>query len=145
MYTESGSGNKEYLKLLELGLGQVLPRAPKGMGKNVIGIYCDERKGIRVTDVRDKVEAITKKKKYILLEDPHLVNSTVHTVGICVADIVAYLMSRVDIIKVDSSLFEDLTSEKAKKNMQLKKYLTSKRLIKSIKKMDVYKAIRKTN
>lgn len=144
IYTESGSGNEEYLKLFELGLTQVLPRAPKGMGKDVIAIYCDRREGIRVSDLRQIGESIIRKKKCLLLEDPHLVTSTIHTVGVCVADIVAYLMSRVDIIKVDSSLFEDLSSERAMKNMQLKKYLTSRKIINSIKRMEVYKAIKRS-
>lgn len=144
VYTEQGSGSFEYRKLFAFGLGQVLPKAPKGMGKNLLAIYCDRREDVKAKDIRHIAEPILRKKHYILFEDPHFITSTVHTVGICVADMVAYLMSRVNVIQVDRSLFDDLTSERAQTNMRLQKVLTSKRLINAIKRMDVYKAIKKT-
>ncbi len=80
-------------------------------------MYFDERSGINHDSLRKMVQPILDQKNATLLEDIHIVHSNYHTIGLCYAVIVAYLMSRINIIKVDSELFEDLSSEQSQKNM----------------------------
>ena len=53
------------------------------------------------------------------------------------ADIVGYLYSRVDTIKVDAEIFHEIPHEVIQKNGQLRKLASSKELIKKIRDLTV--------
>lgn len=131
---------KQYELLIQPLLKRILKSSNTTQhGKDVIAIYCDKRQDIDCKKIRIIISPILKEKKLILLEDIHFVQSNMQTVGLCYADIVGYLMSRIHNITVDSGLFENLDSEEARKNIQLKKFLTSREIIDSIKSMEAYK------
>ncbi|MDP2684473.1 MAG: DUF3800 domain-containing protein [bacterium] len=144
-YISSMEGNNDdvYYALVKLNLNKLLQKAPKGLGKNLVSIYCDERSSLSPSIIRDLVKNSFDRKGYVIVEDPVIAKSNLHTVGVCIADIIGYLVSRVDNIHVDADLLKDVNKEAARKNMQLKKYLTSSVLIDSIKKMEAYKAVKK--
>ncbi|MBN1351933.1 DUF3800 domain-containing protein [candidate division KSB1 bacterium] len=144
IFWENGSKNEQYLKIIPLLLDKLLPKFKnQKTGKNVLALYFDERSGLNQQKLRETAALVLNRKNAILLEDIQIVRSNYQTMGLCYADIVAYLMSRIDNIEVDSQLFEELQTEYARNNMQLKKYLTSTEIISSIKNMKVYQAIEK--
>lgn len=139
VYTSIGSTKLDYLRLVGGAIEKALDTATTTRnGKNLLSICCDKRSDVLAENIEEIIEPILEKKKYVLIEGVNLMKSNTQTVGIVYADIVGYLKSRIDNIKVDSSLFENLDAEAAKKNTQLQKYLTSTEIIDSIKNMKVY-------
>lgn len=146
IHTDVGSQKEQYLSVLKLVVDSLLPRAgTTANGKDVVAIFCDKRSDVCSKEIREILQQTFDRKQLTLLEDVHTIQSNMQTVGICYADIVGYLMSRIDNIQVDQSLFEGLNNAEAQKNVQLRKVITSTSIIQSIKSMQVYKAIRKAN
>lgn len=128
----------EYLKHLPGILGKVIPKAPSGAGKNIISLCCDYRSDVNISALRDEVVPVLEKKKYTIFEEPVMLTSNLNTVGILYADIIGYLVARIDTISNDSELFEGLTEEQLETNGKIKKLRSSTDLISKIKNIDMY-------
>lgn len=129
---------KEYIRLLPLLLNKVIPKAPKGAGKNIVSIHCDYRNDIDIKKLREAIFPVFQKKKYIVLEDLIMSSSNFNTVGILYADIIGYLAARIDTISKDSELFEGISPNHYKTNGKIKKLKSSANLISKIKNIRKY-------
>ena len=128
----------EYLNYLPALLRKVLPKATSGPGKDIISINCDYRTDINASDICNALMPAIKEKGYTLFEDVVMANSNFETVGMLFADLVAYLVARVDVISSDIELFEDIPEEVIEKSGKIKKLRSSVRLINHIKDLDIY-------
>jgi hypothetical protein len=128
----------DYLKYLPPLLYKALPKAPKGKGKNILSLHCDHRSDITCGEVFDAVSDVIRGRGYTIFEDVCMRRSNFETVGILYADIVGYLSSRIDTIKNDSELFENIPPEEFENNGKIKKLRSSAELIRLIKKLDKY-------
>jgi hypothetical protein len=135
---KSTNQREDYLHGVPGLLNKVLPRAPKGAGKNLISITCDERDDITVTELHRYLSPCAKKKGYELLESVVRAKSTFDTIGIMYSDLVGYLAGRVDTISNDAELFEGLSEEQLKQNGKIRKLISSKELISKIKGLTLY-------
>ncbi len=129
---------KEYLGALPLLLDKVIKKPKKGQGKSLISINCDNRSDLCCDEVCNAIKPVIVRKGYTLVENVALVNSCFETVGILYADIMAYLLARIDVISNDHELFEGITPEMIKKSGKYKKLVSSKKLIGHIKNLDLY-------
>jgi len=120
-------------------LNKVLPRAPKGAGKNLISITCDERDDITASELHKRLAPCATKKGYVLLENVVRAKSSFDTIGIMYADLVGYLAGRIDNISNDSELFEGLTQEQLQMNGKIKKLQSSKQLLSKVKGLTLYR------
>ncbi len=120
-------------------IGKVLPKAPKGAGKNLIAVVYDERQDVDSDAFHKSVAAVVERKGYVLLEQVVEGRSRFDTVGLMFADLVCYLAARVDTISNDAELFEGLTLENYKRNGKLRKLESSSELIAKIKRLELYK------
>jgi len=128
----------DYLTNLPSLLDHALPRAPKGAGKDLIAITCDERSDVPCTKLHSVLDSVVRQKGYVLLESVVTAKSSYDTIGLMFADVVGYLVARIDNIKVDADLFETLPSVKDLKNGKLKKLRSSTDLIKKVKRLTLY-------
>lgn len=78
------------------------------------------------------------KNRFKLYEDIQYVHSNFQTVGILYADIVGYLMARVEVISSDSELFDSIPTELFGQNMKIQKLKTSLNLVKKIRSLSLY-------
>lgn len=140
---KSTDQHRDYLRYLPQLIDKVLSRAQKGQGKNILALHCDYRNDICPNDMRDAVRGVIEKKGFVLLEDIQCSASNMHTVGILFADIVGYLSARIDTIKNDSDLFENIPPDEFEKNGKIRKYLRSVELIEIIKNFEGYKIVPK--
>jgi hypothetical protein len=131
---ETDDAKRDYLGILPLFLSKALPKAiDKHQGKDIISVACDQRDDISLAELRSAVEPAIRAKGYTIFEDISIAKSNFNTVGILFADIVGYLVARVDIIANDVELFENLTPEQLENNGKIKKLKTSKALLKNVK------------
>lgn len=128
---------QDYLEKLPSLLSAVLPRANTGPGKNLISITCDERSDVPLDKLHNALAPAVLEKGYVILESVTAAKSSIETVGLMFADIVGYLYSRVDTIKVDAEIFHEIPHEVIQKNGQLRKLASSKELIKKIRDLTV--------
>jgi hypothetical protein len=138
---KQGKTEKEvYLDLLPALLNKAIT-LPKGktQGKDIISINCDYRSDITKEEIRKVVDPIIKKKGYVLLEDIVCPKSCFDTVGILYADIIGYLIARVDNISNDAELFTKIPKEHLTTNGKVKKLMSSINLIKKVKNFKSYK------
>jgi hypothetical protein len=135
-----------YLGMLGLILQSALKKPPKRKsgGKNTIAIFCDKRRDVSEQEISDVAKQIVIGRGYILLENVICVDSSFDTIGVLYADIIGYLLSRVEVISNDSELFKNIPKEKLEENGKLKKLKSSQKLIKEIKNFRVFKAKKKT-
>lgn len=130
-----------YLSYLPILLDRVLPRVRKGerkQGKDLVTVQCDYRNDITPREVREAVLSVLYDKGYTLFEDVSIVASNFETVGLAYADIVGYLVARIDTIVNDSELFENIPPELFETNGKIKKLRSSVRLITKIKRLSLY-------
>lgn len=141
-YGKMSSTNKgaDYLTAIPqlLQIRKVLPKAPKGAGKNLISVTCDNRDDVKASDLHDAVRAVVEKKGYIILERVQQAVSAPEAVGLMFADLVAYLVGRADTIANDAELFEGLDQEQFENSGKIKKLRSSTELLKKIKRLDLY-------
>jgi hypothetical protein len=103
-----------------------------------LALHCDQRDDINENIIREAVLGKICDKGYTLYEDVVLVKSCFHTVGILYADIVGYLLGRIDAISMDSDLFDDISEEDYETSGQLQKLKSSKELIDKVKTIKRY-------
>jgi hypothetical protein len=135
---KSTDHKKDYLNSLPELLFKAMPRAPKGAGKNLVQILCDERCDINPDEIHNALSPVANKKGYVLLERISFIKSNFDTIGIMFSDLVGYLYGRIDNIVNDSDLFEGLTPEQFERNGKIRKLKSSQELISKVKKLTVF-------
>ena len=133
---KSKNPNDDYLKGLPGLIYQVLPKAPKGAGKNLVMVACDERSGLNLKLLNEAVKEAVQARGYVLLERPMELQSSLDTAGVMFADLVGYLMGRLHTI--DVTKFEQSTPEQLEKVGDFKKHQSARKLIEKIKSLDLY-------
>jgi hypothetical protein len=130
----------DYQKYLPLLLERILKTygRDKGYGKDLVSIYCDRRTDIPIAEIRKALLPVISANGFRLYEDIQYSDSNFQTVGILYADIVGYLMSRIDTISNDSDLFERIPPELLEANNKISKMKTSLTLINKIRKLSLY-------
>jgi hypothetical protein len=135
--TNSWSTEKEtYLSLLSDALTKALPKVSKGGHKSLVQIACDNRQDISIRQLRNVVLPCLEKKRLVLCEDVLQASSNYYTVGVLLADIVAYLAARIETIATDDQLFENISEEEMENNHKLRKLRQSSELINKVKKIE---------
>ena len=127
-----------YLGALPPLLSKALPKPPRGAGKNLVSIACDERPDISRRELHEALRPVVEFCGYVLLEEVLVVQSSLEAVGLMFADLVGYLAGRVDTISHDAELFEGLTQEQLDNNGKIRKLRTSKDLISKVRKLTLY-------
>lgn len=78
-YGKMSSTNKgaDYLTAMPqlLNIARVLPKAPKGAGKNLISVTCDDRDGVKEDDLHRATKPVLEEKGYVVLERVHQARS----------------------------------------------------------------------
>lgn len=128
----------DYLEYLPLLLEKAIGKAQKKSGKDIIAIHCDNRNDIDSLEVDTIIKDTINKKGYVLFEQVVQSKSNFDTVGILYADLVAYLVARIQVISNDNELFESLTPEELNTNGKFRKLESSRTLIDKIKNLDVF-------
>lgn len=130
----------DYLSYLPTLIRKVLSKysREKGQGKNLISVQCDFRSDITAEEIRKTVLPVLSQRELCLFEDVRLVKSNFETVGILYADIVGYLMSRIDTIVNDSELFENIPPEMFERNRKIRKLKSSLQIIQKIKRLSAF-------
>ena len=128
-----------YITSLPLLLQKILPPAPKGAGKNLMVLHCDERSDISQDEAHNALNPVIEDRGYLLFERVVCSRSSFETVGLMFADLVGYLAGRIDTISNDSDLFEGLTEEQFERNGKIKKLRSSEDLIAKINKLSLLK------
>ena len=129
---------QEYIRLLPLLLKKAVAKAPSGAGKNIVAVHCDHRDDILPKKLNAAILPVFSQKKYIMLEETQMFSSNFNTVGILYADIIGYLVGRIDTISNDSELFEDITPDEYETNGKIRKLRSSANLIAKIKNIQKY-------
>jgi hypothetical protein len=139
-YVKMTSRNQktDYLKWLPVILRKALPRASSGPGKDLLALTCDQRPDIRPSEVHECISPVTDERGYTIYEHVSMATSCFHTVGLLYADIVGYLVSRIDNISRDAELFESIPPECHKTDGRVKKLESSTDLISRIKRLSLY-------
>jgi hypothetical protein len=127
-----------YINSLPSLLHKILPAPPKGAGKNLIVVHCDERSDINQIEVHSALLPAIEERGYLLFETVVCSRSTFETIGLMYADLVGYLAGRIETISNDSELFEGLTDEQFARNGKIRKLKSSEDLIAKIKKLSLY-------
>lgn len=143
---ESENHRTTYLEVLPKALKRGLTK-PKGRGKGdkpLVLLSCDNRDDISTSEIRDVVLPALHDRGLSLCEEVIQAKSNFHTVGILLADIVAYLAARVDTISNDVELFESLSEEDLQNNGKVRKLNTSTELIDKVKKIQWVKIMPET-
>jgi hypothetical protein len=136
--TKSSDHKRDYLRFLPPLIKKSLPQPPKKGGKDLVAVYCDERADISHEEIRDTVKPTIQSRGYTLVEDVARVRSHYETVGILYADVVGYLLGRIDNISQDHELFENIPPEKYKSHGKIRKLRSSEELIKVVKDIQKY-------
>ena len=124
---QSKNANDDYLDGLPGLIYRVLPKAPKGAGKNLVLVACDDRSGIDADILNATDEGAVQARGYVLLERPMQVKSSTDTVGVIFAALVGYLIGRLDTI--DVAKFDQLTAEQLETHGDFKKHESATKLI----------------
>jgi hypothetical protein len=132
----SQSPKEDYLACIPEIIRKALPRttAPK----NLVSVHFDHRSDIDLADLRSAVIPAVEESGYILFEDIAMPTSRYETVGILYADLIGYLLSRIDTIRSDSELFDNVSREMWEKNGKIRKMLSSQKLIEKVKNLSLY-------
>lgn len=135
---QSTNQGEDYLAALPGLFGKALGRAPGGAGKNLISVVCDERSDVESSRLHAALDPVLTSKGYVVLESVVQTRSCFDSVGLMFADLVGFLMGRLQTISNDVELFEGLTPEQLAKNGKIKKLKSSSDLIETIKALQVY-------
>ncbi len=136
---ESEDHGADYLRLVPGLVHELLPKAPKGAGKNLLAVVHDERPDLELDAFHQAITEAVEAKGYVLFESTVEGHSSFDTVGLMYADLVGYLAARVEVISSDAELFEGLDPEKYPENGKVRKLQSSSELISKIKSLDLYR------
>lgn len=137
--TTSKKHKKDYLTYLPKVLDKAIGNAQNKAGKDIVAIQCDNRSDINIHEIREVVLPVVQKRKFVLFEDIVMPSSRFETVGILYADLIGYLLARIETISSDAELFENIPPEELKNNGKVKKLNSSKKLLDQIKQLNLYK------
>jgi len=116
---------------------KVIGKAPTGAGKNLVAVVCDELPDVGPRELHEIVRTSLEPKGYILLERVMQAASGPESIGLMYADLVAYLMGRIETISNDAEFFEGLDQEQLSASGKIKKLQSSTGLIEKIKSLEV--------
>ncbi len=136
---DSVSHRDDYLLFLPEILSKAISSAPKGPGKDIIAVQCDNRSDIKVEEIRKVLMPIINRRKYTLFEDIVTPSSRFETVGILYADLIGYLIARIDTISSDLELFNNIPEDQLQNNGKVKKLNSSRKLLEQIKELRRYR------
>lgn len=136
---QSRSHRDDYLNIAPALIAKALPKPDTKGGKNLLSIVCDHRTDISVTDLTKTLEPIARSRGYVLHEQVVLASSNFHTVGLMYADLVGYLIARIDTIANDAEFLQSIPPEFFETNGKLRKLRTSQTLINNVKKLKLFK------
>ena len=139
---DSTNQKKDYLTFLPLLFRKALPKAESGRDKDLLCITCDKRSDISANDIQAAVKPIIDEKCFVLYEDICTISSNFQTIGLLFADIVGYLVARIDTISRDSDLFDNIPKELFEQNAKIRKLQSSSALISKIKKLSLFEVKR---
>jgi len=137
-HKNSQDHRKDYLEYLPVLLDKILPAAQKAGDKDIIAVYCDRRSDMKPIEIQNVIQPVLNKRKYTLLENVVMTDSNFNTIGILYADLVGYLSARIDTIKNDIELFENIPPDQLENNGKIKKLRSSQNLINAIKSIKAY-------
>ncbi len=129
----------DYLEYLPILLDKALPKVNHKNGKDIVTIHCDNRSDISINEVRESIMPIISSNEYTLFEDVSMPNSRFETVGLLYADLIGYLIARVETISSDAELFENIPQDQWENNGKVKKLKSSTKLLQQIKNINLYK------
>lgn len=122
-----------------LKIPKVLPKPPKGgQGKNLVYVVCDDRDDVDPDELHRVIKPVLEEKGYVILERVTQATSAPETTGLMFADLVGYLVGRVDTISTDAELFEGLDQKQLESNGKIRKLKSSQTLIKKIKNLNTF-------
>jgi len=124
--------SEDYLRCLPRLLHRELIVAPKGAGKNLLAITCDERSDVDRRALHSALASVVESRGYVLHESVAFAQSSFDTIGLMFADLVGYLAARVDLLS-DAQLFEGLSPEELAKDGQHRKLTASRKLLDKLK------------
>lgn len=91
-----------YLELLELCLNKAIRRNPSKGGKNLVGLYFDQRDYISAPEISSLLSDLAARKGQLVIEGHATeVKSNNHLVGVQLADLVGYVCGRQDVLSAD--------------------------------------------
>ena len=136
----SQNSKDDYLSYLPALLEKILKSYGKdsGQGKDLVSVYCDYRSDVSIAQIRSVLIPVIRTNHFKLYEDIQYANSNFQTVGILYADIVGYLMSRIETISNDSELFDSIPPDAFLTNGKIRKLQTSIGLMNKIKSLTRY-------
>jgi hypothetical protein len=139
-YVRMVSNNQkvDYLKYLPLLLKKGLPKASSKPGKDLLCVTCDQRQDIQALEVHNGINSVVDARGYVIFEQVSMTTSGFDTVGLLYADIVGYLVSRIDNISKDADLFDSIPAECFESNGRVKKLKSSTNLISKIKRLSLF-------
>lgn len=135
---DSTNQKHDYLKILPLLLKKALPRSEAKGDKDLLSVICDSRSDISASEIQSVLEPVLREKNYVLFEQVSTPASSFQTIGLLYADIVGYLVARIDNISRDSELFENIPKELFEDNAKVRKLQSSKNLISKVKKLSLF-------
>jgi hypothetical protein len=138
----SGNHKEDYLKYLPLLLKKGLPKASPKSGKDLFCLTCDKRADIQASEVHNAIRSIVNQRGYVIFEEVSMATSGFNTVGLLYADIVGYLMSRIDNISRDADLFDSIPQECFETDGRVKKLKSSASLISKINRLSLFEVRR---
>ena len=139
---KSPSHKDDYLAKLPTLLFKALRPPAKGAGKNLVAVTVDERSDVSADELQQVLAPVVAARDWVLLERIARAKSSCETVGLMFADVVGYLLSRVETIANDAELFEGMSPEQLQNSGQMRKLRSSTELISLLKGLKLYEQVR---
>lgn len=125
----------DYLNYAPKLLARALPKAQNKNGKDLLSIVCDHRSDLKAASLQQALEPVAVEKGFVLHEQVVPSPSNFHTVGLMYADIVGYLLARIDTITTDSEFLENIPPEFFETNGKLRKLKSSTELMANVQRL----------
>lgn len=136
---DQSDSKKSYLEQIKANLPKAIGKAPKGAGKKLLALHFDQRSDVTIKELREFAVPIIRANGWRLYEDISIASSGFETIGILFADIVGYMMARIETIRSDADLFEGLDLFNYQKDGKIRKLNASTEIIDGIKTIEVMK------
>jgi hypothetical protein len=134
----------DYLAKLPTLLYRALRPPAKGAGKNLAAVTVDARSDVSDDELQSAFAPVLQARGWVLLERIVRAKSSCDTVGLMLADIVGYLLSRVETITNDAELFEGMSPEALEQSGQMRKLRSSTELVQLLKGLKLYEHVRES-